>query len=351
MARFSKKIIDNIGDLLSAAVRVVLIPHVNADGDAVGSSMGLCRVLRNAGKEAVVVSPNDYPGFLKWIDGTTDVLVHEKNPDESFEAIKNADLIFYLDFNDIKRTGDLEKHMQKFKVKTVLIDHHPHPNGFADFILSAPEASSTAELVYDFIEQVGLLKYLDKEAAEALFTGIITDTGSFSYNVSTPRVYEVVGKLIEKGADKDKIHASVYYNFSTHRMKMLGYCLDRKMVVLPEYHTAFISLTIDELEKYNFQIGDTEGFVNYPLAIKGIVFTALFMEREDTIKISFRSKGKFATNTFSSKFFNGGGHINASGGSSDTSMEKAIDKFCKLLPKFKEELDKEARNLNLKPVE
>jgi phosphoesterase RecJ-like protein len=345
LERFDKIVIDEIGGLLGTVDNIVLIPHVNADGDAVGSSMGLCRVLKNAGKNAVVVSPTDYPEFLKWIDGTENLLVHENEPEKCLTALEDADLIFYLDFNDVKRTGDLEEHLNKFSSKKVLIDHHPNPNGFADYILSYPDASSTAELVYDFIEETGLIEHLDKDAAEALFTGIITDTGSFSYNVSTPRVYEVVGKLIEKGADKDKIHSAIYYNFSTHRMRMLGYCLDKKMIVLPEYHTAFISLTAEELEKYNFQMGDTEGFVNYPLSIKGIVFTALFMEKDDIVKISFRSKESFPTNKFSSKNFKGGGHINASGGSSDASMKETLDKFCELLPEYKDELENEARKL------
>jgi len=345
LGRFKKQIINDITSLLGTASNVVLIPHVNPDGDAVGSSIGLCRVLNNAGKNAVVVSPDDYPEFLKWIDGTDEVLVYEHTPEKCLEALGNADFIFYLDFNDSKRIGEMEKEMHKFNSKKILIDHHPHPNGFADFMLSDPSACSTAELVYDFLEETGFVDYLDKAAAEALLTGIITDTGSFSYNVSNPRVYEVVGKLIASGADKDKIHSSVYYNFSTHRMRMLGYCLDKKMVVLPEYHTAYITLTNEELERYNFQIGDTEGFVNYPLAIKGIVFTALFMERDGYVKISFRSKGNFPTNKFSSENFNGGGHINASGGSYDASMESTVNKFCELLPQFKSELEKEAQKL------
>jgi phosphoesterase RecJ-like protein len=347
LERFDKKIIAEISKLLSTVNNVALIPHVNADGDAVGASVGLCRVLNNAGKQAKVVSPSDYPGFLKWIDGTEEVLVYEKTPNECIKTLQNADLIFYIDFNDIKRIGDLEEHMHKISAKKVLIDHHPHPKEFADYILSDTNASSTSELVYDFVEELGLVEFLDKEVAEALFTGIITDTGSFSYNVSRPRVYEVVGKLISLGADKDKIHAEIYYNFSVHRMRLLGYCLDKKMVVIPELHTAFISLTAKELEEYDFQMGDAEGFVNYPLSIKGIVFTALFMEREDIVKISFRSKGDFPTNKFSSKYFNGGGHINASGGSSDASMECTLDNFCNKLSEFKDELEIEARKLIL----
>ncbi|PSK82081.1 DHH family phosphoesterase [Prolixibacter denitrificans] len=346
MKRLSPETIAKVKEVLSENVRdIVIIPHVNPDGDAVGSSLGLWRVLKNAGYAPTVISPTDYPAFLKWVSGTGDVKVYEHEPDVSQQILEKADLVFLLDFNAPDRAGKLGPLIEKVTSPIVLIDHHPAPADVTELMFSHTEASSTAELVYRFVESLDLCEYLDKDAAEALFTGLSTDTGSFSYNASSPDMYEVVSRLLEKGVDKDRIHDLIYNNFSADRMRLLGYSLDQKMKVFPEYHAAYISLSMEELERYNFVPGDTEGFVNYPLSIKGVIFTALFTEKEDLVKISFRSKGGFPTNEFSNLHFNGGGHMNASGGESKLSLAETIQKFEELLPEFSAKLKDEHRKL------
>lgn len=347
MRKLSPETIAKVKEVLSENVRdIVIIPHVNPDGDAVGSSLGLWRVLKNAGYAPTVLSPTDYPTFLKWIKGTEEVKVYEHEQAVCKEILNRADLVFLLDFNAPDRAGNkLGTLIEKITKPIILIDHHPDPADVTELMFSHTEASSTAELVYRFVESLDMDKHLDKDAAEALFTGLITDTGSFSYNASSPDMYEVVSRLLEKGVDKDRINDHIYNNFSTHRMRLLGYSLDKKMKVFPEYHAAYISLSREELESYHFEPGDTEGFVNYPLSISDVIFTALFMEKDDLVKISFRSKGGFPTNEFSGMHFNGGGHINASGGESRLSLAETIKKFEELLPVFSAKLKDEHRKL------
>lgn len=347
MRKLSPETIGKVKAVLSENVRnIVIIPHVNPDGDAVGSSLGLWRVLKKAGYAPTVISPTDYPAFLKWVSGTEEVKVYEHEPAVCKQILDRADLVFLLDFNAPDRAGrKLGPLIEKVTKPIILIDHHPDPADVTELMFSHTEASSTAELVYRFLESLDLDKYLDKDAAEALFTGLTTDTGSFSYNASSPDMYEVVSRLLEKGVDKDRVHDLIYNNFSTDRMRLLGYSLDQKMKVFPEYHAAYISLSREELERYHFEPGDTEGFVNYPLSISDVIFTALFIENEDLVKISFRSKGGFPTNEFSSMHFNGGGHMNASGGESRLSFTETIKKFEELLPEFSAKLKDEYRIL------
>ena len=346
LKKLSPETIAKVKELLSGNIRnIVIVPHVNPDGDAVGSSLGLWRVLKNAGYEPTVISPTDYPAFLKWINGTSEVKVYEHEPDVSRQILDNSDLVFLLDFNAFDRAGKVGTLVEKMDKPVILIDHHPDPAEVTDLMFSHTEASSTAELVYRFVESIGLDEFLDKDAAEAMFTGLVTDTGSFSYNASSPDMYEVVSRLLEKGVEKDKITDLVYNNFSADRMRLLGYSLDQKMKVFPEYHAAYISLSREELDRYHFVPGDTEGFVNYPLSISDVVFTALFIEKEDLVKISFRSKGGFPTNEFSGLHFNGGGHINASGGESRLPLAETLKKFEELLPEFSAKLKDEHRKL------
>ena len=316
----------------------VIVPHVNPDGDAIGSTVGLACILENAGHKCNVVVPNDYPAFYNWLIGTVTVLNFDRNKGAAKKAIFDADAMFCLDFNEIERTGKLKDLVSGFTKTKVLVDHHPYPKDFCDYLISDTSYSSTAELVFDLAVQLGLKKNITTEAANALFTGIMTDTGSFSHNISNPNTFKVVSELIALGIDVDTIHSNVYHNYSVDRMKLLGYCLNEKMVVYPELRTAYISLSKEELEKYNFAPGDAEGFVNYPLSIQGIVFTALFMEKDDHVKISFRSKGSFPANAFSSDNFNGGGHLNAAGGESKLSFDETIEKFKSLLPNYKKQL-------------
>jgi bifunctional oligoribonuclease and PAP phosphatase NrnA len=324
--------------LLNEVKRIAIIPHVNPDGDAIGSALGLNSVFNNAGFESGVIVPNDYPTYLSWLGSEGIPLIYDQSSGQCHKLIDRVDALFFLDFNDSKRLGKLEEYLSTNTKPVVLIDHHPDPTVKAEYQFSDTNVSSTAELVFDFIDAMGMMGYLDAIGANALLTGIIADTGSFSHNASRPDTYRIVGELINKGADKEKINESLYNDFSEKRMRLLGYCLSEKMEIYPEYRTALIWLSAEELKRFDFHPGDTEGFVNYPLSVKGIVFSAFFMEKRDYVKISFRSKGNFATNDFCAAHFNGGGHRNASGGEIKLSMKEALALFKELLPQYSERL-------------
>lgn len=339
MNLISKNDINKLKKVIDQAKKPLIITHYNPDGDAIGSALAFYHYLIKKGKEPVVITPNDYPGFLHWMPGNEKVIVYKRNCGTVLNYLKDADAIFALDFNDPDRTDGLEEYLKDAPGKKVLIDHHPEPSDFADLIFSHTEFSSTAELVYKVMEELGDASMVDKTIGECLYTGIMTDTGSFNYNSSYPYTYYVVSKLIELGINKDRIYWNVYDNYSIDRMRLLGYCLNKKMEVFPEYHAAYIAITQEELKEFNFAPGDSEGFVNYPLSIKGIFFTAIFIEKNKHVKISFRSKGKFPTNKFAEEHFNGGGHVNASGGYSYESLDDTLRKFKELLKDFKEELN------------
>lgn len=334
-----EKDINSLNELIVQAKKPLIITHYNPDGDAIGSALGFYHYLLKKGKEPMVVTPNDYPEFLHWMPGNEKVVVYKRNNGTVLNALKEADVIFALDFNEPDRTEGLEKYLQEAPGKKVLIDHHPEPGDFADLEFSYTYYSSTAELVYHIIESLSDVDLIDPVIAECLYTGIMTDTGSFNYNSSNPFTYHVVSKLIELGINKDKIYWNIYDNYSIDRMRLLGYCLNQKMEVFPEYNAAYISISQKELDDFNFAPGDSEGFVNYPLSIKGIRFTAIFIEKDKHVKISFRSKGPFATNKFAEEHFHGGGHKNASGGYSYDNMSNTLEKFRKLLSKYKKQLN------------
>ncbi len=333
-------IIEDLKTKLLTVSNIVITTHSNPDGDAIGSSLGLYHCLKNKGFNVDVVVPNAYPEFIQWMDDNDKVVKFSDNKKEAKLLIDKADIIFCLDFNSLDRTYDLENTLKFALAPKVLIDHHPMPADFAQYTISNTSVSSTAELVYTVIEALDFVTYVDKSSAEALYAGIMTDTGCFSYNSSNPNTFRVVSELLRIGIDKDKVYGKVFYNFSAERMRLMGFCLNDKMVVIPELKTAYISITAAELEKFNFQPGDTEGLVNLPLSIKGIVFSAIFIEKADQVKISFRSKGSFDTNVFARENFNGGGHVNASGGNSKLSFTDSINKFEQLLPNYSDKLNK-----------
>lgn len=327
---------------------IVVVPHSNPDGDAIGSAYGWAIILKNAGKEVKVVTPNDYPAFLNWMTGEVDILNYLKNKKTAEAYIRKCSMMFCLDFNDISRVDEMEALVASFPGKKVLIDHHPYPTSFCDLTVSEPSYSASAELVYDLAVALDLEKFIDRKAAEALYTGIMTDTGSFSYSTSRPSLYRVLSALMAFGIDSEDIHSRVYDNFSADRFRLMGYCLQQKMVVLPEYRTAYIAITRDELKMFNFVAGDTEGFVNIPLSINNIVFSALFIEKENYVKASFRSKGSFPSNKFSSAHFNGGGHLNAAGGEAKMNLEQIVEAFTQLLPEYLHLLQNAENNENEK---
>jgi phosphoesterase RecJ-like protein len=323
---------------LHEAENVLIITHYNPDGDAIGSSLALYHFLKKTGYHPTVITPNQYPVFLKWLPDNDQILIYDEKKKAASDKIRQADLIFFLDFNAPDRVQSMESLLKESEAMKVLIDHHPNPDSFADVIISTTQVSSTSELLYEFISKLDGEDIIDHDMSECLYTGIMTDTGSFSYNSSLADTYYIVSKLIENGIDKDKIYWKVYDNYSVDRMRLLGYCLNDKLKVFPKYGAAYISISADELKKFNYKPGDSEGFVNYPLSIQGVVFSVIFIEREDHVKISFRSKGMFYANKFAEKHFNGGGHRNAAGGYSEASLKETLDKFESLLSGYKDEI-------------
>ncbi len=330
-----------ISHLLEQPTRIVVTSHHNPDGDAVGSAMAMYHILKQMNHDVDVILPNNFPDFLAWIDGSADVLIFEgDNHDKAHKVLQDAAIIFCLDYNAPSRVGKMEESLRNANGIKIMIDHHPNPDAQAfDHLLSNIQASSTAELVYQFIEKLDKINLINPAAAESLYTGIITDTGSFSYSCNSSRIYRIVACLVDKGVDAEKLHRLIYDNFSESRIRLLGYAISEKMVVLPEYHTAYISLSRQELEKFNYETGDTEGIVNYPLSIRGINMSILLTEREKLIRLSFRSKGDFGVNEIAKKYFEGGGHQNAAGGDSYISMKETEQKIREILPLYKEQLD------------
>lgn len=319
---------------------IVVIPHTNPDGDAMGSVLGLWRVLKNAGYKVKVVSPTKYPEFYHWMDGHDEVIIYSHHPKQSARALEESDLIICMDFNQLSRLGEMRPLVENYKGKKVLIDHHPYPGNFTDLIISDITFSSTAELIFSVLQPTALAQYIDRDAATSFFTGIMTDTGSFDFNVSNPNTFEVVAQLTRMGIDQLDIHSKVYDNYSADRMRLMGFCLSNRMTVYPEYHAACMHITLEDQKAFNFKTGDNEGFVNMPLSIKGVVFSVLFTEKEKYVKVSFRSKGEFAVNEVSEKYFNGGGHRNAAGGEFYASLPEALAQFEKLLPEFEDRIKK-----------
>ena len=323
--------------LLSSPKNIVIVPHKNPDGDAMGSSLGLYHYLKNYNHNVVVIAPNDYPDFLKWLPGDDKVLKFDNQQEESKTLIENAEIIFTLDFNAYHRAGDgLAQEMETSTAIKIMIDHHQQPDDYALFTYSDVSMSSTCEMVYHFIDMLGDNEKINADIATCLYVGIMTDTGSFRFPATTSKTHEVIGNLIEKGANNSDIHNNIYDTNSYSRLQLLGKALSN-LKVIPELRTAYITLTQAELDEFNFKKGDTEGFVNYALSLKDIIFAAMFTEsqQDQIIKISLRSKGDFSVNEFSRAHFNGGGHTNAAGGRSDDDMQTTIDKFISILPTYK----------------
>lgn len=321
---------EQLKTLLKSTKNVVIIPHKNPDGDAMGSTLGLCHYLKNKGHDCCVISPNNYPDFLKWLPGNEQVRQFCSEREICEKHIDEADLIFTLDFNTLSRTGEMAPVLEQQKGRTVfiMIDHHQQPDDYAAFTYSDPTASSTCELVYRFIRKTGDSADINATIATCLYTGIMTDTGSFKFSSTTGDTHRVVADLIDKGAQNTVIHQRVYDTKSYDQLQLLSTAL-RNLKVFEKYRTAYISLSQEELDKHHFKKGDTEGMVNYGLSLKGIVLAAIFIEHkeEGIIKISLRSKGNFDVNKLARKYFNGGGHINAAGGKSLNSLKETTAFF------------------------
>ena len=331
--------IQEIKDLLQSNTHIVITSHHNPDGDAVGSILGLHHILKAMGIHSTMVIPNEIPDFLVWLPGCADVVRYSKQGKKAKELLGNAEVLFALDYNGASRLEKMEKDFLNSKAKKILIDHHPYPENGFNFYFSETSVSSTAELVYEFALKIGAEPFINTNSAICLFTGILTDTGSFSYACSLPRTFEIVAKLIALGVKVEEVQLQVYNNFSEDRMRLMGHALASKMKVFPEYRAACIMLSRDELKRFHYRIGDTEGLVNLPLSIKNIVFSVLFVENTDFVKVSLRSIGNFPVNKVSEEYFKGGGHINAAGGKSFATMAETESKFLEILNQYKELLN------------
>lgn len=319
--------------------RFVVVAHKNPDGDAVGSSVAMMLYLRSLGKTADVVLPNNFPDFLAWLPSAADIVIYESDNERVRDLVKAADVIFCLDFNSIPRLGDLGIVVAESTAQKVLIDHHLYPDTGFSPLLSVPVACSTSELVFRVIYRISGIASLSQQMAQAIYTGMMTDTGSFAYASNRKDIYIIVAELIATGIDKDLIYRNVFYNYSTSRLRLMGYVLYRKLKFYPRFNAALITLTHDELMRFNISKGDTEGLVNMPLQKKGVRFSCFLREElPGKINVSLRSVGDFPCNTIAAEFFGGGGHKNASGGELHDTMAMAVDKFIKVLNTYKKEL-------------
>ena len=326
--------------LVSKAKNISILTHVNPDGDAMGSSLGLYHYLKSKNKQVKVILPNASPDFLTWMPGSKQALIFEGNEASAQKQMDKTDLIFVLDFNNFSRIEKLNGLLSKTTAKKVLIDHHQKPDTCFDLYFHDEKASSTCELIYDFICGIDAKKVIDKKMATCLYTGIMTDTGSFRFSSTTQKTFQTASALIAAGAKNADIYSNVYDDYTQQRLKLLGYCLHEKLVFVPEYSAAYIALSEEELKKFNFKKGDTEGIVNYALSVSGIEVSAFFSDKDGAIRISFRSKHKFDVNKFARVHFSGGGHINAAGAKSNLSLDDTIKKFRELLPAYTTELSK-----------
>jgi phosphoesterase RecJ-like protein len=334
----NKGLIAELQEALHSPQKIVIVTHFNPDGDAMGSTLGLAHLLKKQKHKVQVICPNPWPSFLNWMHGTDEVLNHEFHKKKAEKYVSDADYIFCLDFNTPNRVGTLEEALIQAKGTKILIDHHQQPGNFAQYIFSDTTACSTCQMIYQFAACMGLTEGIDREAANCLYTGIMTDTGSFRFRGTTAETHRVIAALIDAGAENTLIPERVFDAYTADRLQLLGYCLSEKLQLLGDFNTAFICLTEPELTRHNFQKGDTEGIVNYPLSIGNVKFSAFFVEREGEIKISFRSKGDFDVNQFARKHFIGGGHKNAAGAKSDDTLDETISRFILALSSYKEEL-------------
>jgi len=323
--------------LLTKPKRIVITTHHKPDGDALGSSLGLYYFLKKYNHDVHVVLSSDFPDFLDWMPGRSDVIIYPQQPELTTQLLAKADIIFCLDYSALSRTNILEPLIAAAEGQKWMIDHHLEPESFADLVYWDSNAAATAQLVYTFIADVLQSKELiDADIATCLYTGIMTDTGSFRFRSTTSAVHHIIANLIDAGAKNWEIHEQIYNSASERRLKFLGYVLLNCLQVIPEYNTALIAISKEDLAKFDISTGDTEGLVNYALSIKGMRLAALIVDRTELIKLSLRSIGEIPCNEICKKYFNGGGHLNASGGNSSESLETVINTFKSVLPEYKE---------------
>lgn len=324
---------------LETSRKILVTSHTNPDGDAIGSALAFYGYLVRKGHSVSVMIPDPEPAFLSWMPFREKLLVFRDDPGKCREIISSAELIFAVDYNGLGRLSQAEQPVRESKAVKILIDHHILPSPDFDLKISFADISSTAEIIYDLIAIAGDLDLVDKAIAECIYTGIVTDTGSFSYSCNYVKTYLITADLFRKGIDGEHLHRLIYDTYSENRMRLLGFSINDKLVVLKDFHAAYISLTLDELNRFRHRIGDTEDIVNFALSVDGVNMAALFYEKEDGIvKVSLRSKGNFAVNSIAREYYNGGGHRNAAGANSHHSLGETIRIFLDLLPRFREQL-------------
>ncbi len=320
--------------LLQIPKDVVIFTHRNPDGDAIGSSLAMYHYLNTLGHTVKVICPSEYPEFLSWLPGVDDIIIYDMEEERAQQVIERAELFFCLDFNSLDRIDKAGEHFLRQKnVTSILIDHHLHPEGFADFLISEPSASSTCEMIYEFIVALAGKSAITNVIGDSLFTGILTDTGSFKYSTS-PKLFRIVADLVELGVDDYRLQDLIFNSFHEKHLRLLGHCLYNRMEILEKYHTGIIYLTKEDYNEFDIQRGDTEGIVNYLLKIKNIKVAAFIMEQPTIVKISLRSKGDFSVQEIAKRHFRGGGHKNASGGASFQSLATTIKKFKEIIPRY-----------------
>lgn len=331
--------LSELTDLLATPQKIVITTHHKPDGDAMGSSLGLYAYLIQKGHHVKVITPTDYPYFLHWLPNNADVMIYTEKQEEAALLVAEATLIFCLDFNTLSRINELGELIRSADGYKIMIDHHLEPEDFDDYRHWNINACAAAQLVYDFIvNELKDVASMNKDIATCLYTGIMTDSGSFRFPSATSTVYRIGADLIDLGAEHWRIHQLVYDNATENRLRFLGHCLTNKLEVLRPYNTAIITVTAEELKQYNIVTGDTEGIVNYALSVNGIKLAAFIIERADRVKISLRSTGDFPANEICKKYFNGGGHRNAAGGASDKNLTETVDIFKTLLKDYEQQL-------------
>lgn len=315
-----------IKNLIETSEKIIVCCHVNPDGDAIGSSLGMAEYIRSYGKQPLVIVPDQFPDFLKWIPGSADIIRYDKQKAFADAAFADADAIFCMDFNCVERVDGMSETLHDSKATKVMIDHHPNPQMDTLITVSHPELSSTSELVFRIIWQLGSFDTMTTNIAIPIYCGMMTDTGGFTYNSNTPEIYFIISQLLMKGIDKDKIYRNVFNNYSSSRLRLIGYVLYKKMQVNEDYHVAWFTITRQDMAHFMFKKGDAEGLVNMPLQIKGLKMSISLREdteKQNLIWVSLRSVDDFPCNEVAKEFFNGGGHLNAAGGRLHCSIEEA----------------------------
>lgn len=327
---------DKFDDILLTPKCFVLVCHVNPDGDALGSMLAMAEFLRLKGHTVKMVCPNVFPDFLAWMPGATEILIFEREDESCKAAIAEAEAIVMLDFNNLSRSAVLHNEIGKTRCPRILVDHHIDPE--LDHITcyySETKVSSASEIVAEIILHYGE-QFITEGVATNLIVGIMTDTGCFSHSIYHPRTFDLMSKLVGMSMSYKLIHEMVYDSFTEGRLRLLGYAIGQKMEVLKDYAVAIISLSINEMERFGFQPGDTEGIVNFPLSMKKIKMAVLITERQDQIRLSFRSKGSFSVNDLANKHYKGGGHVNAAGGSTSLSLDATVVHLKSILHEYDE---------------